>query len=89
VGCSLMGTSNYGGSWNACSQETFRLFMAGHQQVVARLIGVAKLVVFVFTMVLVVNLAIEAVSGQRVGAKVEVKASISPKWDQTRFPESS
>ena len=40
-----------------------------------------------FTMVFVVNLAIEAVVGQRVGAKVELEGLDVPEMGQVGYPE--
>src|SRR5919197_677702 len=72
VGLFADGKSNYGGSWNGVNGSVTGLFYGDASQLVAQLIGVVTLVGFVFTLSFVVNLAIDALVGQRVSAKAEV-----------------
>jgi len=87
VGLFADGKSNYGGSWNAVSGSVTGLFYGDASQLVAQLIGVSTLVGLVFTMVFVVNLAIEAIVGQRVGAKAELEGLDVPEMGQLGYPE--
>jgi Amt family ammonium transporter len=54
---------------------------------VAQLIGVVTLVGFVFTLSFVINLIIDAVVGQRVGAKAELEGLDLPEMGQLGYPE--
>ena len=87
VGLFADGKSNYGGSWNGVTGNVTGLFYGDASQLVAQLIGVATLVGLVFTMVFVVNLAIDAVVGQRVGAKAELEGLDLPEMGQLGYPE--
>jgi Amt family ammonium transporter len=49
--------------------------------------GVATLLGVVFTLSLVVNMAIDAVVGQRVGAKAELEGLDIPEMGQLCYPE--
>jgi Amt family ammonium transporter len=81
------GKSNYGGSWNGVPGSVTGLFYGDAGQLVAQLIGVSALIGFVFTLVFVVNLAIDAVVGQRVGAKAEMEGLDLPEVGALAYPE--
>src|SRR5438093_4222923 len=66
IGLFADGKSNYGGSWNGVTGSVTGLFYGDASQLVAQLMGVATLVGCIFTLVFVVNMAIDAVVGQRV-----------------------
>src|SRR3989440_1990813 len=87
VGLFADGASNYGGSWNGVNGSVTGLFYGDASQLVAQLIGVATLVGLVFTLGLIVNLAIDAVVGQRVGAKAELEGLDIPEVGQLGYPE--
>ncbi|HTM51580.1 MAG TPA: ammonium transporter [Bryobacteraceae bacterium] len=87
VGLFADGKSNYGGSWNGVAGNVTGLFYGDASQLVAQLIGVATLVGFVFSLVFVVNLGIEAVIGQRVSAKAELEGLDIPEMGQLGYPE--
>jgi Amt family ammonium transporter len=87
VGLFADGKSNYGGSWNGVSGSVTGLFYGDPGQLVAQLMGVATLLGVVFTMSLVVNMAIDAVVGQRVGAKAELEGLDIPEMGQLCYPE--
>ena len=87
VGLFADGKSNYGGSWNGVTGSVTGLFYGDAGQLVAQLIGVATLVGLVFTLSFVVNLAIDAVVGQRVGAKAELEGLDLPEMGQLGYPE--
>jgi Amt family ammonium transporter len=87
VGLFADGKSNYGGSWNGVSGSVTGLFYGDAGQLVAQLIGVGTLVGFVFVASLVMNLAIDAVIGQRVSAKVELEGLDLPEMGQLGYPE--
>jgi Amt family ammonium transporter len=87
VGLFADGKSNYGGSWNGVSGNVTGLFYGDAGQLVAQLMGVATLIGVVFTLSLVVNLAINAVIGQRVGAKAELEGLDLPEMGQLGYPE--
>jgi Amt family ammonium transporter len=87
VGLFADGKSNYGGSWNGVSGSVTGLFYGDAGQLVAQLIGVATLLGVIFPMVLVVNMAIDAVIGQRVGAKAELEGLDIPEMGQLGYPE--
>jgi len=81
------GKSNYGGSWNGVPGSVTGLFYGDAGQLVAQLIGVSALIGFVFTLVFVVNMAIDAVVGQRVGAKAEMEGLDLPEVGALAYPE--
>jgi ammonium transporter, Amt family len=87
VGLFADGKSNYGGSWNGVSGSVTGLFYGDASQLVAQLLGVATLVGVVFTMTFVANLAIDAIIGQRVGAKAELEGLDLPEMGQLGYPE--
>jgi Amt family ammonium transporter len=87
VGLFADGKSNYGGSWNGVSGSVTGLFYGDPGQLVAQLIGVSALVGLVFTFGFVVNLVIDAVVGQRVGAKAEMDGLDLPEMGQVGYPE--
>jgi Amt family ammonium transporter len=87
VGLFADGKSNYGGSWNGVTGNVTGLFYGDSSQLVAQLMGVATLVGLVFSMVFVVNLAIDAIVGQRVGAKAELEGLDIPEMGQLGYPE--
>jgi ammonium transporter, Amt family len=87
VGLFADGKSNYGGSWNGVNGNVTGLFYGDASQLVAQLIGVATLLGVVFTLSLVFNLAIQAVVGQRVGAKAELEGLDLPEMGQLGYPE--
>jgi Amt family ammonium transporter len=87
VGLFADGKSNYGGSWNGVNGSVTGLFYGDASQLVAQLIGVATLVGLVFTLTFVANLAIDAVIGQRVGAKAELEGLDLPEMGQLGYPE--
>jgi Amt family ammonium transporter len=87
VGLFADGKSNYGGSWNGVNGSVTGLFYGDAGQLVAQLFGVATLVGFVFVFALVANMIIDAVIGQRVGAKVELEGLDIPEMGQLGYPE--
>jgi Amt family ammonium transporter len=87
VGLFADGKSNYGGSWNGVNGSVTGLFYGDASQLVAQLIGVATLVGLVFTLTFVANLVIDAVIGQRVGAKAELEGLDLPEMGQLGYPE--
>jgi Amt family ammonium transporter len=87
VGLFADGKSNYGGSWNGVTGSVTGLFYGDASQLVAQLIGIATLVGLVFTMTFVANLVIDAVIGQRVGAKAELEGLDLPEMGQLGYPE--
>src|SRR5882724_7185579 len=87
VGLFADGKSNYGGSWNGVAGNVTGLFYGDASQLVAQLIGIATLVGLVFTMTFVANLVIDAVIGQRVGAKAELEGLDIPEMGQLGYPE--
>lgn len=87
VGLFADGKSNYGGSWNGVNGSVTGLFYGDASQLVAQLIGVSALVGFVFTATFVLNLAIEALVGQRVGAKAELEGLDIPEMGAVGYPE--
>lgn len=87
VGLFADGKSNYGGSWNGVNGSVTGLFYGDASQLVAQLIGVVTLIGFVFTFSFVVNLAIDAVVGQRVSAKAELEGLDLPEMGQLGYPE--
>jgi ammonium transporter, Amt family len=87
VGLFADGKSNYGGSWNGVNGSVTGLFYGDASQLVAQLVGVATLVGLVFTLTFVANLVIDAVIGQRVGAKAELEGLDLPEMGQLGYPE--
>ncbi len=87
VGLFADGKSNYGGSWNGVTGNVTGLFYGDASQLVAQLIGVVTLVGFIFSLVFVVNLAIDAIVGQRVSAKAELEGLDIPEMGQLGYPE--
>jgi Amt family ammonium transporter len=87
VGLFADGKSNYGGSWNGVTGSVTGLFYGDASQLVAQLIGVSTLIGVVFVMSFVVNLLIDAVVGQRVGAKAELEGLDLPEMGQLGYPE--
>jgi Amt family ammonium transporter len=87
VGLFADGKSNYGGSWNGVNGSVTGLFYGDMGQLVAQLIGVATLVGFVFSFSFVLNMIIDAVVGQRVGAKAELEGLDIPEMGQLGYPE--
>jgi Amt family ammonium transporter len=87
VGLFADGRSNYGGSWNGVTGSVTGLFYGDAGQLVAQLMGVATLVGLVFTASFVINLAIDAVVGQRVAPKVEMEGLDLPEMGALGYPE--
>jgi Amt family ammonium transporter len=87
VGLFADGRSNYGGSWNGVTGSVTGLFYGDASQLVAQLIGCATLIGFVFTLTFVINLAIDKVVGQRVGAKAELEGLDLPEMGALGYPE--
>jgi Amt family ammonium transporter len=87
VGLFADGKSNYGGSWNGVTGSVTGLFYGDAGQLVAQLIGVATLIGVVFTMSFVLNLAVDAVVGQRVSAKAELEGLDLPEIGALGYPE--
>ena len=75
VGLFADGTSNYGGSWNGVTGIVTGLFYGDASQLVAQLVGISTLIGVVFTLSIVINLAIEFFIGQRVSAETELGGS--------------
>ena len=87
VGLFADGKSNYGGSWNGVDGSVKGLFYGDPGQLVAQLIGVATLIGFVFVFSFVINWLIDAVVGQRVGAKAEMEGLDLPEMGALGYPE--
>jgi Amt family ammonium transporter len=87
VGLFADGRSNFGGSWNGVPGSVTGLFYGDASQLVAQLIGCATLIGFVFTLTFVINLAIDKVIGQRVGAKAELEGLDLPEMGALGYPE--
>ena len=87
VGLFADGKSNYGGSWNGVTGSVTGLFYGDASQLVAQLFGIATLVGLIFTFTFVVNLAIDKIVGQRVGAKAELEGLDLPEMGQLGYPE--
>jgi ammonium transporter, Amt family len=87
VGLFADGKSNYGGSWNGVAGSVTGLFYGDAGQLVAQLIGVSALVGFVFVLVFVANLAVDAFVGQRVSAKAELEGLDLPEMGALGYPE--
>lgn len=87
VGLFADGKSNYGGSWNGVNGSVTGLFYGDASQLVAQLFGVAALIGFVFTFSLVLNLILDKVIGQRVGAQTELEGLDLPEMGALCYPE--
>ena len=87
VGLFADGTSNYGGSWNGVTGNVTGLFYGDPSQLVAQLVGVSTLIGVVFTISMVINLAIEFFVGQRVSAETELAGLDIPEMGQLGYPE--
>ncbi|MBZ5633098.1 MAG: ammonium transporter [Acidobacteriia bacterium] len=87
VGLFADGKSNYGGSWNGVNGNVTGLFYGDASQLVAQLIGVCTLVGFVFTFSFVANWIVDALVGQRVGAKAELEGLDMPEMGALGYPE--
>ena len=88
IGLFADGTSNYGGSWNGVTGSVTGLFYGGDaSQLVAQLVGVSTLVGVVFTISMVINLAIEFFVGHRVSAETELAGLDIPEMGQLGYPD--
>jgi ammonium transporter, Amt family len=87
VGLFADGKSNYGGSWNGVNGNVTGLFYGDASQLVAQLIGVSALIGFVFVFSFVVNLAVDAMVGQRVGSEAELGGLDLPEMGALAYPE--
>jgi len=87
VGLFADGRSNYGGSWNGVSGAVTGLFYGDAGQLVAQLIGIVTLVGVIFTLSFVFNWIIDAVVGQRVGAKAELAGVDIPEMGALCYPD--
>lgn len=87
VGLFADGKSNYGGSWNGVNGNVTGLFYGDAGQLVAQLIGISALLGFVFVLSLVINIAIDAVLGQRVTREVELEGLDLPEMGALCYPE--
>jgi ammonium transporter, Amt family len=87
VGLFADGTSNYGGSWNGVTGNVTGLFYGDPSQLVAQLVGVSTLIGVVFTISMVINLAVEFFIGHRVSAETELAGLDIPEMGQLGYPE--
>src|SRR6266704_6053212 len=88
IGLFADGTSNYGGSWNGVTGSVTGLFYGGDaSQLVAQLVGVSTLIGVVFSLSLVINLAIEYFIGHRVSAETELAGLDIPEMGQLGYPD--
>ena len=87
VGLFADGTSNYGGSWNGVTGNVTGLFYGDPSQLVAQLVGVSTLIGVVFTISMLINLAIEFFIGHRVSAETELAGLDIPEMGQLGYPE--
>jgi Amt family ammonium transporter len=87
VGLFADGTSNYGGSWNGVNGSVTGLFYGDASQLVAQLVGISTLIGVVFTISMVINLAIEFFVGHRVSAETELAGLDIPEMGQLGYPE--
>jgi Amt family ammonium transporter len=87
VGLFADGKSNYGGSWNGVTGSVTGLFYGDASQLVAQLIGVCTLIGFVFVLSFVLNVALDAIIGQRVSAKAELEGLDLPEMGALGYPE--
>ena len=86
VGLFADGTSNYGGSWNGVNGSVTGLFYGDPSQLVAQLVGISTLVI-VFTLSMLINLAVEFFIGHRVSAETEVAGLDIPEMGQLGYPD--
>jgi Amt family ammonium transporter len=87
VGLFADGTSNYGGSWNGVNGSVTGLFYGDASQLVAQLVGISTLIGVVFTISMVINLALEFFIGHRVSAETELAGLDIPEMGQLGYPE--
>ena len=87
VGLFADGTSNYGGSWNGVNGSVTGLFYGDPTQLVAQLVGISTLIGVVFTISMVINLALEFFIGHRVSAETELAGLDIPEMGQLGYPE--
>lgn len=87
VGLFADGTSNYGGAWNGITGSVTGLFYGDASQLVAQLVGVSTLIGVVFSLSMVINLAIEFFIGHRVSAETELAGLDIPEMGQLGYPE--
>jgi ammonium transporter, Amt family len=87
VGLFADGTSNYGGSWNGVTGNVTGLFYGDASQLVAQLVGISTLIGVVFSISLVINLAVEFFIGHRVSAETELAGLDIPEMGQLGYPE--
>jgi len=87
VGLFADGTSNYGGSWNGVTGSVTGLFYGDASQLVAQLVGISTLIGVVFTISMVINLALEFFIGHRVSAETELAGLDIPEMGQLGYPE--
>ncbi len=87
VGLFADGTSNYGGSWNGVTGNVTGLFYGDPSQLVAQLVGVSTLIGVVFTISMVINLAVEFFIGHRVSAETELAGLDIPEMGQLGYPD--
>ncbi len=87
VGLFADGTSNYGGSWNGVTGSVTGLFYGDASQLVAQLVGVSTLIGVVFTLSMVINLALEFFIGHRTSIESELSGLDIPEMGQLGYPE--
>jgi Amt family ammonium transporter len=87
IATGLFADGKYGGGWNGVNGNVTGLFYGDPSQLVAQLMGAATLVGFVFSFAFVVNLAVDALVGQRVSAKTELEGLDLPEMGQLGYPE--
>jgi Amt family ammonium transporter len=87
VGLFADGTSNYGGSWNGVTGSVTGLFYGDASQLVAQLVGISTLIGVVFTISMVINLAVEFFVGHRVSAETELAGLDIPEMGQLGYPD--
>ncbi len=87
VGLFADGTSNYGGSWNGVNGSVTGLFYGDPTQLVAQLVGISTLIGIVFTLSLLINLALEFFIGHRVSAETELAGLDIPEMGQLGYPD--
>jgi Amt family ammonium transporter len=87
VGLFADGTSNYGGSWNGVNGSVTGLFYGDPSQLVAQLVGISTLIGVVFTISMVINLALEFFVGHRVSAETELAGLDIPEMGQLGYPD--
>jgi Amt family ammonium transporter len=87
VGLFADGTSNYGGSWNGVTGNVTGLFYGDASQLVAQLVAVSTLIGVMFTISMVINLAVEFFVGHRVSAEAELAGLDIPEMGQLGYPE--